>query len=531
MKKNIITLFLFFSFTGLIAQQSASIIPVPASIVYKNAVIEIPQQISIYNTNAKATQSYLSEALKTSFAIEATNTRKKAKATICLSNTNSNTKSEKYKLSISENNISIEADSETGLFYGVQSLLQLMQSSKKGDKVLLSTLIIEDEPRFAWRSFLLDESRNFKGEEEVIRLLDVMAELKFNILHWHLTDDQGWRVESKKYPMLTKIGSKRNDTQIGGWGSDQRAGEAHEGFYTQNQIKSIVAYAKARHIKIVPEIEMPGHASAAIASYPWLGSKEEQIETPVVFGKLYSVFNVTNPKVEEFLQNLISEMIELFDTDVIHIGGDEVRFTQWENNPEIVEYKNSKNFESFMDIQIEFSNKMSHFIASKGASMMGWNEILGTNLHADDNIAFNDPTQKVAKNVVVQFWKGNLNEMAQAAKDGYKIVNSFHSFTYLDYGYGSIPLTKAYAFDPIPEGLAPEFQQNIIGSGCQMWGEWIYTVEQMNKMIYPRIAAYSEVFWSGKENKNYDDFLIRLAPVAKRWKSKGIIMNPTPGID
>ena len=312
-------------------------------------------------------------------------------------NKNTNTKSENYKLSIVGKKIAIEAESEAGLFYGVQSLLQLMRAGVVNDKITLSAMEINDAPRFPWRSFLLDESRNFKGEKEVYRLLDVLAELKFNVFHWHLTDDQGWRVESKLYPLLTEIGGKRKDTQTGGWNSPKRMGEPHEGYYTQKQIKSILAYAKARHIKIVPEIEMPGHATAAIAAYPWLGSKDEIVEVPAEFGKLYSVYNVTNPKVEKFLQDVISEMITLFETDVIHIGGDEVRFTQWEENPEIVKYKESKKFNSFMDIQIEFSNKMSHFIQAKGVSMMGWNEILGTNLHADDNIGFSNPTEKVAK--------------------------------------------------------------------------------------------------------------------------------------
>lgn len=529
MKRNILTLcFVLGVFSLATAQKPVSILPKPSSVQLQEGTFTLPQNPTIFGTKAKATQTYLTEALKTRFGLQTAKAAKASGAAISLLNKNTDPKSEKYQLSVSAKGISIEAESEAGLFYGVQSLLQLMRGGQADGKIVLSAMNITDAPRFAWRSFMLDEARNFKGEKEVLRLLDVMAELKMNVFHWHLTDDQGWRVESKKYPLLTQIGSKRKDTQVGGWGSDKRAGEPHEGFYTQKQIKSILAYATARHIKIVPEIEMPGHASAPIAAYPWLGSKDEQIEVPVVYGKHYAVYNVTNPKVEKFLQDIVSEMIALFKTDVIHIGGDEVRFTQWEQNPEIVKYKEAKKFNSFMDIQIEFSNKMSHFIESKGASMMGWNEILGKNLHADDNIGFSDPSQKVAKNVVVQFWKGNMQEMANAAKDGYKMVNSYDAFTYLDYNYNSIPLSKAYKFDPIPNGLSAEYQKNIIGSGCQMWGEWIYTVEAMNRMIYPRIAAYSEVFWSQKENKDYNDFLQRLVPVARGWKAKGIIMYPTP---
>ncbi len=532
MKKNIIALGLLLGFfTATFAKESVSILPTPSSVELKKGTVIIPTKITVSNLNAKATQDYLTAALKDRFDIQSVAVPKLSATTISLLNKNTDTKSEKYKLSIAGKKISIEAEGEAGLFYGVQSLLQLMSTGVANDTIKLSAMEINDAPRFPWRSFLFDESRNFKGEKEVLRLLDVLAELKFNVFHWHLTDDQGWRVESKLYPLLTEIGGKRKDTQTGGWNSTKLMGEPHEGFYTQKQIKSILAYAKARHIKIVPEIEMPGHATAAIAAYPWLGSKDEIVEVPAEFGKLYSVYNVTNPKVVKFLQDVVTEMIALFETDVIHIGGDEVRFTQWEENPEIVKYKESKKFNSFMDIQIEFSNKMSHFIQGKGASMMGWNEILGTNLHADDNIGFNAPSEKVAKNVIVQFWKGDLKEMTQAAKDGYKLVNSFHSYTYLDYDYYSIPLSKAYGFDPIPEGLPVEFQQNIIGSGCQMWSEWIYTVEAMNKQIYPRVAAYSEAFWSQPTNKDYADFLVRLAPVAKEWKAKGIIMNTIPELE
>ncbi len=532
MKKNIIVLGLLLGlFTATHAKESIPILPTPSSVELKNGTIIISKKVKIRSSNAKATKNYLSEALRDRFEIQTVGVFNWSAPTISLLNKNTDAKSEKYNLFIVDQKITIEAESEAGLFYGVQSLLQLMRGGMGDDNITLSEMVIKDAPRFPWRSFMLDEARNFKGEKEVLRLLDVMTELKFNIFHWHLTDDQGWRVESKLYPLLTEIGSKRNDTQKGGWLSAERMGEPHEGFYTQKQIKTILAYAKSRHIKIIPEIEMPGHASAAIAAYPWLGSKDEVIEVPVEFGKMYSVYNVTNPKVEKFLQDLVTEMIDLFETDVIHIGGDEVRFTQWEENPEIIKYKESKKFNSFMDIQIEFSNKMSHFIQSKGVSMMGWNEILGTNLHAYDNISFSDPSEKVAKNVIVQFWLGNLDEMVQAAKDGYRLVNSYSSYTYLNYNYTSIPLSHAYEFDPIPEGLPIEYQQNIIGSGCQMWGEWAYTVADMNLKIYPRIAAYSEVFWSQKENKDYSDFLLRLAPVAKGWKANGIIMSPTLELD
>lgn len=233
------------------------------------------------------------------------------------------------------------------------------------------------------------------------------------------------------------------------------------------------------------------------------------------------MYNVIDPQVQTFLKEVVSEVLDLFQCDVIHVGGDEVRFNQWEANPMMVSYKKEKGFTSFMDIQIEFTNFMSRFIQEHGCSMMGWNEILGKNLHKDDHIAFADPSQKIASNVVVQFWKGELDEMRKAAENGYRLVNSFHAYTYLDYSYEDIPLHKAYEFDPIPKGLPQKYEKNIIGIGVQMWGEFIPTVERMNEQLYPRIAALAEVAWSNRKS-DYDHFLSRLIGVKERWRSLGI---------
>lgn len=517
-------LIVFFSMMWLVpvqAQQS-SILPRPVSVEFSNGEFKIPQRITVYSLNAETSKSYLLSNLSDRFGLKGKDLKRNQKATVQLINNNTNQQSEAYKLTVNKTGILIEAESEKGIFYGVQSLLQLLREGMQSNRTL-AVQIVKDSPRFPWRAFMLDESRYFKGEKEVLRLLDAMAELKMNIFHWHLTDDQGWRIEIKKYPLLTQIGSKRSDTQVGGWNSDKRSGQPHEGFYTQEQLKRIVAYANERRIKVVPEIEMPGHASAAIAAYPWLGSSEEKNEVPVTFGKHYPTFNVIDPQVQLFLKEVVAEVKEIFNTDVIHIGGDEVRFDHWEKNPKIAAYKEAKGFTSFMDIQIEFTNEMSRYISGLGASMMGWNEILGKNLHADDNISFTDPSQRIAQNVIVHFWKGDTKEMLQAAKDGYRLVNSYHVYTYLDYGYDYTPLKKAYSFDPIPEGLPEAYHSNIYGLGCQMWSEWIPTVSDLHRQVFPRIAAYAEVGWSSAGG-DYTDFVRRLKPVVAGWKQKGI--NP-----
>ena len=497
------------------------IIPRPASVVVTNGSYLLKTSATISQKGAKDVERYFINQVQNDFDVQLKSVSKKANITIEVDKT-ANIAPEGYTLNISLKGINILASTDAGAFYGVQSLLQLMKAGNNGKSFEIACQEIVDAPRFAWRAYMLDESRYFKGEEEVYSMLDEMAKLKMNVFHWHLTDDAGWRLESKKYPLLTEIGGKRKDTQIGGWKSEQRMGKPHEGFYTQEQVKRILAYAKERQIKVVPEIEMPGHACAAIAAYPWLGTKNEVIEVPAEFGKHYHTFNVIDPKVKAFLKDVIAEVIELFDTDVIHIGGDEVRFNHWEEDANMVAYKEAKGFNSFMDIQIEFTNEMSQYIADKGCSMMGWNEILGTNLHADDNIQFAETTTQVAPNVVVQFWKGNLNELKEAAEKGYKLVNSFHSMTYLDYGNKNINLQKAYSFNPIPEGLPKEYEKNIIGSGCQMWSEWTPTVQDVQKQTFPKIAAYAEIGWTELDNKDFDSFLVRLKPLAKEWKESGL---------
>lgn len=519
--KTLLLLLSFLPFLVMYGQKKATpILPLPGHIEYQEGAFLFPKELRVYAGQATQTFQYLKAELAERFGIRVKQAGVQEKADCILLNTQRNSQSEIYTLTIQSKHIKMQADSETGLFYAVQSLLQLIEGAPE-QPVQLAAQCITDAPRFSWRSFMLDEARFFKGEAEVLRLLDVMAQLKMNVFHWHLTDDQGWRIEIKKYPLLTKIGSKRKDSQSGGFNSETYIGEPHEGFYTQKQIKRILAYAKERHIKVVPEIEMPGHASAAIASYPWLGSSDEKIEVPVRFGKLYSVYNVVDPRVQAFLKDVVSEVIDLFQCDVIHIGGDEVRFNQWESNPLIVEYKKKKGFTSFMDVQIDFTNYMSRFIQERGCRMMGWNEILGKNLHKDDNIAFADPSQKIASNVVVQFWKGELDEMRKAAENGYQLVNSFYAYTYLDYSYEATPLRKTYEFDPIPQGLPQQYEKNIIGIGAQMWGEFTPTAERMNELLYPRIAALAEVAWSKKKN-DYDDFLSRLVAVKERWKAQGI---------
>jgi hexosaminidase len=435
---------------------------------------------------------------------------------------------ESYELIVSPKKISILANDAAGYFYGVQTLKQLMSAETNNDTQNITYLVpsasIQDGPRFKWRAFMLDESRYFHGEEFVKQMLDQMALLKMNTFHWHLIDDAGWRVEIKKYPLLTEVGAFRADSEIGTWKSGKTAGEPHGGFYTQEQIKNIVAYASDRNITIVPEFEMPGHSSAAIAAYTWLGTAGVDIDVPIKFGRLYDNYDVTKPEVITFIKDVLGELFELFPSEVIHIGGDEVGYEVWENSASVQKYMKENGIKTPADLQIDFTNNISKYIEDHGRRMMGWNEILGKNIHTDFEEKQDDQEAEteLAKNVIVHFWKGDLEMLTDAAKKGYGIVNSLSQMTYLDYSYASIPLEKAYSFDPIPEGLDAQFHKNIYGTGAQMWSEWTPTTADVERQTFPRIAAYAEVGWTELKNKDYESFKIALNKMQKHWDSLGI---------
>jgi hexosaminidase len=440
---------------------------------------------------------------------------------------------EGYELESGSAGVVIRAPEAAGLSYGGQTLRQLLPL--KGEPVVPSVRI-SDSPRFEWRAFMLDEGRYFKGEEVVKSLLDQMAALKMNVFHWHLVDDQGWRIEIKKYPLLTEVGSKRKETQVGGWNSNKYDGTPHEGFYTQEQILDIVAYAADRQITIVPEIEMPGHASSAVAAYPELGTKRESIEVPTRFGKHYNCFNAADENVYRMLNEILDEVVALFPGEVIHIGGDEVKFEHWKASEEIAELMKREGLKTPADVQIYFTNRISRDIEKKGRRMMGWNEILGDDLHGYLKDGQTRSAASLSPDAIIHFWKGNPELAERAVHNGHDVVNSWHNFTYLDYGYGDLSLQKAYEFDPIFKGLAPEYHSQIKGTGCQMWGEWIPTVEDMERQVYPRIAAYAEVGWTPLARKEFAGFEKRMEAQYKRWdeldigyhrivKATGPVMN------
>ena len=501
-----------------------AIIPQPSSITYTPGVVKLkakpvvgyPAELA---NEAQLLQSYLSSDF--SLDVQLREGADKADILLQLDPTVLSDKKEGYILEAASGKISIQANTPVGILNGVQTLRQIIK--EKDGKLAVQKAVVTDYPAFSWRAFMLDEGRYFKGKEVVLNLLDRMAELKMNVFHWHLTEDQGWRIEIKKYPKLTEIGAFRDSSEINHFGSNVFDGKRHGGFYTQEQIKEVVDYAAKRHIMVVPEIEMPGHASAAVASYPWLGTSGKQINVPCRFGVQYDVYNVADPRVIEFLEDVMDEVIALFPAPVFHIGGDEVRYNQWKESPVIQSYMATNQLKTPAELQVFFTNNISNLLASKGRRMMGWNEITGAKLHEYQAASDTDVKQKLAPGTIVHFWKGDISLVKQTIEQGYDVVNSNHQYTYLDYTYDAIPLKAAYNFNPIPDGLTDAQKNKVLGLGCQMWGEFIPTVESMNLKIYPRLAAYAETGWTDVVNKDYARFLNSLDFFLQKWSAEGIV--------
>ncbi|MBL1409239.1 beta-N-acetylhexosaminidase [Sphingobacterium faecale] len=504
---------LSFSIISSITFAQVQIIPYPNEVITKIGEIDVSR--GLYPKGKSDHLSYIKKMLETEFAIP---TDRGVPIQLRIA-ANTDGSPEAYTLDIKKNQIDIQASTETGIFYAIQSLKQLLLHSKQ-----LPLLTIKDAPAFKWRSFMLDDARYFQGKETVKKLLDDMALLKMNRFHWHLTNDAGWRIEIKSFPLLTEIGSTRDSSQINDsgkkWKSTRTDHKVHQGFYTQEDIKEIIAYASERHIMIIPEVSMPGHMSAAIASYPFLGTKKKKISIPSYFGVVTEVLDVSSLQAKEFVHTVLKEVAELFPSNFIHIGGDEVKYDQWKASPAIQEYMKSNNIDTYYDLQVYFTNEVSRFVDnSLHKRVIGWNEILGRNVHewAQESNA----NTTLSKNAIIQFWKGNAEDLLFGIDKGHEIINSDHRYTYLDYTYKQIDLEKAYNFTPVPSGINDEQKKQIIGLGAQMWGEWTPTATEIEYQTYPRIAAYAETGWTSISHKNYERFRNNINNLTKYWISKG----------
>lgn len=412
-----------------------------------------------------------------------------------------------YELSVNEKGVSIGTSDETALFYALQTLKQLLPAKGRGE-IIIPAVHIQDGPRFPYRGMHLDVSRHFMPVSFVKRYIDLLAQYKFNQFHWHLTDDQGWRIEIKKYPKLTEIGSKRPESHEGLFSTIFKGdGRPVEGFYTQAEIKDVVAYAKARYINVIPEIELPGHASAALAAYPELGCKENyKYEVKKTWGIFKEVFCPTDLTFK-FLEDVLDETIKLFpESPYVHIGGDEVLKDFWKESPFVQDLMKRENLKDEHEVQSYFIRRMEKFVNSKGKKIIGWDEILEGGL---------------APNATVMSWRGIRGGIA-AAKAKHDVIMTPTDFCYFDYGQGDpafeplniggyLPLEKVYSYDPIPKELATDEQKYILGAQANIWSEYLETPAAIEYMAFPRMLALAEVVWSTPENKNFADFTKRMS--------------------
>ncbi|MGV3697019.1 beta-N-acetylhexosaminidase [Flavobacterium sp.] len=415
----------------------------------------------------------------------------------------SNRNQGKYFLNIHPNSVSILQSDPLGTFYGIQTFLQLITPGQK-TAIEIPCLDIKDAPKYAWRGMHLDCARHFFSISFVKKYIDYLAMYKFNTFHWHLTDDQGWRIEIKKYPKLTQVGAYRNGSMVGHYNDQKYDSLKYGGFYTQQEIKDVVAYAAQRHITVVPEIEMPGHAVAALAAYPQYSCTGGPFEVGKQWGVLDDVFC---PKEETFtfLQNILAEVIALFPSNYIHIGGDECPKTRWKSCPNCQKLIKDKGLKDEHELQSYFVQRIEKFVNSKGRKIIGWDEILEGGL---------------APNAAVMSWRGTEGGIA-AAKQKHYVVMTPVSHCYFDYYQGDskteplsiggfLPIEKVYALEPTPNELSEEEAKYILGAQANLWTEYIATPEHVEYMIFPRMIALSEVVWGTSKPDNFGDFKERL---------------------
>lgn len=550
MKKILFALICLFSLTGI--AQEISLIPQPAvmkvndgKFLFKGKVVVCYPKIKesaidavVENfvkemnttTGVKVVKNRLKNGKK--FGFDVLKSNKKGDAHIVLS-LDENMGAEAYKLSVEPKRIDITAATAAGFFYAFQTLKQLMPRNvmagvpdENVKEWSVPAVFIEDEPRFGWRGFMLDEGRHFYGKEEIKKILDVMAAYKMNRFHWHLTEDQGWRIEIKKYPKLTEVGAWR-DSKVLGWGDVKPDGQRYGGYYTRKDVKEIVEYAKKRFIEIVPEVDIPGHSQAAVASYPEFLScdPENKHEVWLWQGVSGDVINVANPKAVQFAKDVVDELIELFPFGYIHLGGDECPTGKWERNAECQALLKEIGSTNYRDLQIHFYRQIKEHIAQKPADkqrkLIFWNEVLHGN------------TEPLGDDITIMAWIGADRAAVDAAKRGMNTILSPQIPYYinrrqskletepLSQGYGDETVERVYSYKPMND-VPAELHPKYMGVQANFWTEWVEEPEVVQYLMLPRLAAVAEAGWTPAEKRDYNDFLQRLQGEAKYYQLKGV---------
>ncbi len=531
-KRNCLLLLAVFSLTAAFCQ-TVNIIPQPAKLLLKPGkfVITRATKIVLTSDTDSATASYLNQYLKAQYGFALGIVKKATPKSITMGSSKKadNSIAGAYRFESGKGGVTITAATPEGVFYGMQTLIQLLPLEKKA-VLPVQAVDITDEPRFAYRGAMLDVGRHFFPVDFVKKYIDYLALHKMNYFHWHLTEDQGWRIEIKKYPLLTSVGGFRNGTIIGrfpGKGNDEKV---YGGFYTQEQIKDVVAYASARFITVVPEIEMPGHGSAAIAAYPelscfpdeptytyfpkkstWAGDTTGK-KVQQTWGVFDDVFCAGNEYTYKFLQDVINEVMPLFPGKYIHVGGDECPKNNWKKCPTCQQRIKESGLKDEHGLQSYLIQRMEKYLNTKGKTLIGWDEILEGGL---------------APNAIVMSWRGEEGGIA-AAKEKHTVIMTPGSYVYLDHAQskpedsvtigGFTTLEKIYSYEPIPAVLTDAQAKYVLGAQGNVWTEYMAYPSKVEYMIFPRLSALSEVLWSPKAIKSWEGFKAKTPSLYQHYK-------------
>ena len=534
--KHFLPLLLLLCSNEMLTAQEIALTPQPAHLTVKDGRFEFGNQLKAkvapyQGDSIRMVFESFKKELQEATSIKVSSTQKEAKARIIL-DLNPQLPAEAYKLNVSKEQVRIEASRPAGFYYALQTLKQLMPrnvmagvATSDHSQWSLPSVKIEDAPRFEWRGFMLDEGRHFFGKDEIKRVIDMMAIYKMNRFHWHLTEDQGWRIEIKKYPKLTETGAWRN-SKVLAYGDVKPDGERYGGFYTQKDIKEIVAYAKKKFIEIIPEIDIPGHSQAAVAAYPEFLAcdPENKHEVWLQQGISTDVINVANPKAMQFAKEVIDELTELFPFNYIHLGGDECPTNKWQQNEECKKLLSEIGSSNFRDLQIYFYKQLKDYIATKPADqqrqLIFWNEVL----HGNTSILGND--------ITIMAWIGANAAAKQAAKQGMNTILSPQIPYYINrkqsklptepmsQGHGTETVEAVYNYQPLKD-VDAALQPYYKGVQANFWTEWVTEPSVLEYLMLPRLAAVAEAGWTPQEKRNYEDFKERIRKDAELYDLKG----------
>jgi hexosaminidase len=519
------------TFSMSIDHPQLSVLPQPEHITYNEGSFSLTRETVIatdQQTHALGLllAEYLAPALGFTLEVQMDEPAKGPAIVLSINTELTRLGKEGYILTSTPERATISGLAPAGVFYGTQTLRQLLpveifSSTPVNRTWEIPAVAIEDAPRFPWRGAMLDPSRHFFPKQEILKMIDLLALHKMNILHLHLTDDQGWRIEIKKYPRLTEVGSQRKETIIGhAFNPQGYDGTPHGGFYRQDELREIVAYAAARSITVVPEIDMPGHAQAAVAAYPELGVTGEQVEVATIWGIHPYLYSPTEATLN-VLRDVLTEVLEIFPSPYIHLGGDEAIKNQWEASPQVQERIKELGLKDEHELQSWFLTQMGNFLTQQGRLLIGWDEILEGGL---------------PEGAAVMSWRGTEGGIA-AAQAEHDVVMAPQSHVYFDHYQsndpteplaigGYTPLDKVYGFDPIPAELTPEQAKYVMGTQGTLWSEYILTTDHLEYMAFPRLIALAEVAWTAPEHRDFADFRQRLAQHEARLTNLNVSFRP-----